>query len=132
MKPILKPTTREDVVAAMQEQGVSYSELARRTGLPKSNLQRYLTTAKSVRDDRWAAILDAMGLPAGEPLAPPIILRTPHAVPAKPVNLIGVVRISEEAERELHRLAAETGLSLKAVASELIIQAAKICTIERR
>lgn len=62
---------------------------------------------------------------------PAIVLRTPRAIPKKPVNLIGVVRINEEAELALHRLAAETGLSLKKVASELITQAAAICVIEK-
>lgn len=59
-----------------------------------------------------------------------IILRPPRPVKPKPVNLIGVVRISEDAELALHRLAAETGMSLKSVASELIVQAAKICVVE--
>ena len=61
---------------------------------------------------------------------PAIVLRPPRPIKAKPVNLIGVVRINEEAERELHRLASETGLSLCKVASELIIQAAQICVVE--
>lgn len=62
---------------------------------------------------------------------PAIILRPPRPVKPKPVNLIGVVRISEAAELALHRLAAETGMSLKSVASELIVQAAEICVIEQ-
>ena len=62
---------------------------------------------------------------------PAIILRPPRPVKPKPVNLIGVVRISEAAELALHRLAAETGMSLRSVASELIVQAAEICVIEQ-
>lgn len=58
----------------------------------------------------------------------PIILRTRRTA-NPPINLIGVVRIDEAAERALHRLAAETGLSLRAVASSLIVQAAEICAV---
>ena len=61
---------------------------------------------------------------------PAIILHPPRPVKPKPVNLIGVVRINEAAERELHRLASESGLSLCKVASELIVQAAQICVVE--
>lgn len=58
-----------------------------------------------------------------------IVLYTPD--PKKKVCLTGVVRVNEHAEMELHRLAEETGLSLKTVASDLITQAARICVIER-
>jgi len=46
-----------------------------------------------------------------------------------PANLIGVVRITPEAEIELLNLSEKTGLSKREIASSLITQAAKIVKI---
>lgn len=44
-------------------------------------------------------------------------------------QLCGVVKISPKAEQKLLELASETGLSIRAIASELILQAAEIVDI---
>lgn len=44
-------------------------------------------------------------------------------------NMEGVIRISPQAESKLYELAAETGLSIRTIASELILQAAECATI---
>ena len=46
------------------------------------------------------------------------------------VNLTGVVRINEEAELALLSLCGRTGLSMRSIASQLITQAAAVCTVE--
>lgn len=52
----------------------------------------------------------------------PIVL-TVHTSVDRPVG--NIIRISNEAQRALQELVAETGLSVRAIASSLIIQAAK-------
>ena len=47
------------------------------------------------------------------------------------IHLNGVVRISEEAELALLELCGKTGLSMKSVASALIVQAASICEVRK-
>lgn len=44
-------------------------------------------------------------------------------------KLAGVIKISPQAETKLLELAAETGLSIRTIASELILQAAEIVEI---
>ena len=44
-------------------------------------------------------------------------------------NLCGVIKVSPQAETRLLELAAETGLSIRTIASELILQAAEIVEI---
>lgn len=44
-------------------------------------------------------------------------------------KLAGVIKLSPQAESKLLELAAETGLSLRTIASELILQAAEIVEI---
>lgn len=45
-------------------------------------------------------------------------------------NMEGVIRISPQAESKLYELAAETGLSIRTIASELILQADEIVDIQ--
>lgn len=45
-------------------------------------------------------------------------------------NLTGVVRLTPEAETVLQKLSDETGLSLRVIASQMIIQGAKFVRIE--
>lgn len=45
-------------------------------------------------------------------------------------NLTGVVRLTPDAETVLQNLADETGLSLRTIASQMIIQGAKFVHIE--
>ena len=44
-------------------------------------------------------------------------------------NMEGVIRISPQSESKLYELAAETGLSIRTIASELILQAAECAEI---
>lgn len=44
-------------------------------------------------------------------------------------KLAGVVKVNPQAETKLLELAAETGLSIRTIASELILQAAEIVEI---
>lgn len=44
-------------------------------------------------------------------------------------NLCGVIKISPQAETRLLELAAETGLSIRTIASELILQGAEMVEI---
>lgn len=58
-------TDREAIVAriqqAMQKANVSYGELARRTGIPKSAVHRYATgTTVSIPAERLKVICDAL------------------------------------------------------------------------
>lgn len=55
-----------------------------------------------------------------------IILKTPKRYS----NLTGVVRLTPEAETILQNLSDETGLSLRVIASQMIIQGAKFVRIE--
>lgn len=44
-------------------------------------------------------------------------------------NLCGVIKLSPQAETKLLELQAETGLSIRTIASELILQAAELVEI---
>ncbi len=44
-------------------------------------------------------------------------------------NLVGVIKVSPQAETRLLELAAETGLSIRTIASELILQGAEMVEI---
>lgn len=44
-------------------------------------------------------------------------------------KLVGIVKLTPQAETKLLELAAETGLSIRTIASELILQAAEIVEI---
>lgn len=48
----------------------------------------------------------------------------------KPQKLVGVVRVTPEAELVLQELSYRTGLSLRTLASEIIIQASEFIRIE--
>lgn len=52
-----------------------------------------------------------------------------HRLPKPSDDLIGQVKITEEAEIALRQIARESGLSLRQVASQMIIQAAPMVEI---
>lgn len=63
---------------------------------------------------------------------PNIIIRIPSPDRQRDyIKLSGVVRVSAEAELAILELCGKTGLSMRNVASQLIVQAAKLCTIVR-
>lgn len=56
----------ERIQTAMREAGLSYGELAKRTGIPKSALQRYATgSTRKIPTDRVEAIARHTGVTAG-------------------------------------------------------------------
>lgn len=67
---------------------------------------------------------ESSGVPAFELYAPPKKVRPPY-------QLTGVVRVRKEAEIAIRNLRRDTGLSMGEIASELILQAAAVCTIRR-
>lgn len=138
----------ERLMYLIQSRGVSYAELAELSGVPKSALHRYANgnTDKIPADraERIGRALGAtgawiLGLSGDEapttpllatPTTPPIVLSVPASKSARDkVRLNGVVRISEEAELALLELCGKTGLSMRNVASALIVQAAQVCEI---
>ena len=60
---------------------------------------------------------------------PKIVLRTPHPVKQKKIALSGTVRVTPEAELVVRELVGASGLPIRQVASELLLQAAALCEI---
>lgn len=60
---------------------------------------------------------------------PKIILTAPNPPKPRRYRLNGAVRVNEDAEIAVRELCDKTGLSIRHVASELIIQAAALCQI---
>lgn len=58
----------------------------------------------------------------------PIVLEV-HKSPKLTENLIGIVRITPEAENTLRALVRATGLPMRTVASQIILQAADLVEI---
>lgn len=56
------------LLTTMQGQDSTYDELAEKTGIPKSSLQRYLTGEREIPLDRFKTICDNLGLDACEVL----------------------------------------------------------------
>lgn len=129
----MKSTIGEKLHSLRQERGLRVEDVADHVGVSIATIYRYENgQIEDVPMKNLNRLAELFGVNPSELIgAPAITLRPPSPVKPKPVNLIGVVRISEAAELALHRLAAETGLSLKSVASELIVQAAAICVIEQ-
>lgn len=79
--------------------------------------------------------------PAPEPIRKPeptldartttVVLSVPSAQVSPPYKLTGVVRVRKAAEIAVRDLRRDTGLSMGEIASELILQAAAVCTIRR-
>lgn len=73
--------------------------------------------------------------PAPEPTADArtttVVLSVPSAQVSPPYKLTGVVRVRKAAEIAVRDLRRDTGLSMGEIASELILQAAAVCTIRR-
>lgn len=128
----------------IQSRGISYADLESISGVPKSAIHRYASgltsTIPADRAERIGRALGTtgawiLGLTDVEPCTEtrsdsPIVLTVPAQKSAKDkVRLNGVVRISEEAELALLELCGKTGLSMRSVASALIIQAAQVCEI---
>lgn len=125
------------LLSCIQDRGLSYGELAARTGLSKSSIQRWATgDVKTIPADSAAALGTVLGVSGAyllglEEPRPCITLRIPATKGRHDeARLTGVVRISPEAELALLALSGKTGLSLKYIASELIVQAAQMCDIE--
>ena len=60
-----------------------------------------------------------------------VVLSVPSAQVSPPYKLTGVVRVRKAAEIAVRDLRRDTGLSMGEIASELILQAAAVCTIRR-
>ena len=60
-----------------------------------------------------------------------VVLSVPSAQVSPPYKLTGVVRVRKAAEIVIRDLRRDTGLSMGEIASELILQAAAVCTIRR-
>lgn len=125
----------ENLRALRQERGLGVEDVAAHVGVSVATIYRYENgQIEDVPKKNLGRIAELYGVPVAElcgiGLSPTITLRVPKRVPPKPAARVGVVRINEEAELALHRLASAAGMSLSKVASELIVQAAKICVIE--
>lgn len=134
----IKPTQPniELAVRKMRERGISYSNLSDLTGIPHSSLQRHLTgNSKAILTDEWNLICAVLGIGDEETSnteTRPIVLTVPANRDVRDrAKLNGVVRISEDAELALLELCGKTGLSMRSVASQLIVQAARITDIVR-
>lgn len=114
------------------ELGISYVELEKLTGIPKSSLQRHLSgKSRAIRFSDWERICDVLGISPASCSEHNITIKLPKPLgPRDKAKLNGVVRISEAAELALMELCGKTGLSMRHVASALIEQAAAICVIE--
>ena len=60
-----------------------------------------------------------------------VVLSVPSEQVRPPYKLTGVVRVRKAAEIAVRDLRRDTGLSMGEIASELILQAAAVCTIRR-
>ena len=114
--------------------GLSAEELAADVGLSPATLYRYENgSVKTIPTDKLNRIADRLNTSVLELqglIGSPIVLSVPASKSIRDkVRLNGVVRISEEAELALLELCGKTGLSMRNVASALIVQAAQVCEI---